>query len=555
MNKKLIYIIAAILVIIVLIFYFSNRNIIKEEIPLVAEGTNWTKEQNINLQQSLIDISEKYLAAVLLTNEVFTTDMSVTTYEEWKEKIDEAEQLWQEIQVDDVEFNNLLNELGVSQGEQVFVPNIEKGSLFGSIVYAESKAIGTPELGAVTAVFDSASHGQKLRTVMDVFGWDAKRALAQIQLEQNLLEAEAWNKEGDTYQRWETAAKVLKDTCKVTVFVGANIITAGGATAALTLGQGTILAVSGASLALEVGEDVYIAMGREGDAAFLRDAQEAIRPVTEIVSIISLKNLGDLNNLFYITDKTGQLYEFAKNGYVKITKKGDQIIISNEKPNVIIGGNDQNKEKQKNLEGTSEHDEPGVQNQQQTSNQQNTGPVESKIVPLDIPQGTMYLEGVLEFPGDTYNFAGGGSTAKYVGNGSITFSIDMTDSYGTGDSTYSIIGQIEGWYQEYVLCNKEAGSYGHYEGGYMCKKDGIDYNIGDWYAIGTKGDLTTEIDGYLDIPNDIYCQYYPSVCQEYPHGRVVLESPDKSFQYMGGFTSKDRTKVEGENWYANVIGN
>ncbi len=554
MNKKIIYIIAAILLVAVLIFYFSNRNIIKEEIPLVAEGTNWTEEQNINLQQSLIDISEKYLEAVLLTNEVFTTNMSATTYGEWKEKTNKAEQLWQEIQTDSVTFNNLLNELGVPQEAQVFVPdNIEKDKLLGSVAYAESKVTATPELGAVTAVFDSASHGQKLRTVMEVFGWDAKRALAQVQLEQNLLEAEAWDKAGDTYQRWETAARALKDTCKVTVFVGANIITAGGATAAVTLGQGTILAISGASLALEVGEDVYIAMGREEDAVFLRDTQKAIKPVTEIISIISLKDIGDPNNLFYITDKAGQLYEFAKDGYVKITKKGNKIIISNEKPEGIKEGNDSTDDSNKSSDNDSQGQGTATQDQQQPSNQQSTGPVEPTIVPLDIPEGTIYLEGVLEFPGDTYSLSG--ATAKEVGSANITFSIDMTDGYGPFDgNSYEITGQIEGSSQEYVLCNEEAGSYGHYEEGYMCKKDGNNYSIGEWYPIGTKRDLATELEGSLDVPNDKYCQYYSSVCQEYPYGRVLLESPDKWMGFMGGFTSEARTRVEGENWYANVVG-
>jgi len=351
MNRRTIYIIIAIFVLIIIlglgIWYFVKQKesqpeeeVTQREVILSSDGANWTPEQNRNLQQGLVNITGKYLDAVLATNAVFLTDIENTTYEEWQEKLSKAIVLWEELEQLEKEMDIVFNDLGIPESnleEQTYLSNYHLASLesfFIPSVYAITKGKGIPELGAVTAVFDSVPHGQKLRRIMEVFGWDRKTAFYHLKREQGLMESEAWDKAGDTYKRWETAARAIKDASKVTVFVGANIISAGGAGAAVGAFQATTMVIGGVSLAIEVGEDVNIAIGNEENAAALRQALEKAKPITEIVSIISLKDIGDPGNLFYIADKAGQLYDAAKEGYLYLIKdeKTGKVIVTTEKP-------------------------------------------------------------------------------------------------------------------------------------------------------------------------------------------------------------------------------
>ena len=86
-------------------------------------------------------------------------------------------------------------------------------------------------------------------------------------------------------------------------------------------------------MVIEVGEDVNIAVGNEENAAVLHELLEKAKPITELVSIVSLSDLGDPGNLFYIADKAGQLYDAAKEGYVYLIKdESGKIIVSTEAP-------------------------------------------------------------------------------------------------------------------------------------------------------------------------------------------------------------------------------
>lgn len=154
---------------------------------------------------------------------------------------------------------------------------------------------------------------------MEVFQWDKETAFYYLKQEQELLTAGAWNKAGDTYKRWETASRAIKDASKVTVFVVGNTLTAGGMSAAVTVGQGASIVVGGASLVMEIGEDVNIAIGNEENAAILNQSLEDISPITDIFSIISLKDIGDPGNLFFLADKAGKLSELAGKGSVYLT--------------------------------------------------------------------------------------------------------------------------------------------------------------------------------------------------------------------------------------------
>jgi len=556
MSKKTIYILSGVVLIIAaaaMIWYFWGQKSKIYETDLVSGNSGWTQEQNYDFQKSIVDASDKYLEAVLATNEVFFTKIESTTYQEWKQKLDEAVQSWGEL--DDIMRDALLlyDELGIPREEvqaQSFIPQSGIKNYFIPAVYA-AKGQGAPELGAVTAVFDSAPHGQKLRRVMEVFGWDSKKAMYYLQQEQNLLEAEAWDKAGDTYQRWETAARAIKDVSKVTVFVGANIITAGGASAAITLGQGVIIGVSGVSLALEVGEDVYISFGVEEDAALIHKTQDMIKPVTEIVSIISLKDLGSPDNLFYIADKATQIASFAKDGYVWITKKGDKIVVSDKKPSRVSlptaspGANtgkteDKTGEQEGNGQGQTAGNKP-------TPNQGKSG---TKEITVETPKGVIRLEGEISLDYyDRSEFVYGGLTQQTKGKVEIEMQIDMKeDPWGPFGNYYNLSGKTTGWSQAYVLCNDKLSSYGKREdGAYACiTGDGVRYEVGEWAPWEDKVDWNADLRGTFEAPNDKYCSYFSDACSKYPYGVIKIDDT-----LWGGLVSE--TRAEGDSWQANVI--
>lgn len=352
MNKKNFYLVGITVLIIIgiAVWHFisekqqstnDEQKIItndRQEITVISDGANFTPEQNIKLQQGLVNSVGKYTEAAIMTNSVFSTDIEKTDYAEWRTKLDKAVQLWEELEVMDKQMNDLLDELKISETPSFTFRPSDVGttdtqrSKFISTVYADSGA-PIPELGAVTAVFDSSSYRNKLRQVMEVFDWDAKKALTVLKQEQNLFTAGAWDKAGDTYQRWETGARIIKDASKVTIFIASNVITAGSATAAAGAFQGVAVVVGGVSLAIEIGEDINIAVGNEDNAAVLRQAQEDMSVITHLVSIASLKDIGDPNNLFYIADTAGKLCDYAKDGYVYLTRGDDgKIFVSKQKP-------------------------------------------------------------------------------------------------------------------------------------------------------------------------------------------------------------------------------
>ena len=126
MNRRTIYIIIAIFVLIIIlglgIWYFVKQKesqpeeeVTQREVILSSDGANWTPEQNRNLQQGLVNITGKYLDAVLATNAVFLTDIENTTYEEWQEKLSKAIVLWEELEQLEKEMDIVFNDLGIPE--------------------------------------------------------------------------------------------------------------------------------------------------------------------------------------------------------------------------------------------------------------------------------------------------------------------------------------------------------------------------------------------------------------------------------------------------------
>ncbi|MEF2174909.1 MAG: hypothetical protein V3575_00435 [Candidatus Absconditabacteria bacterium] len=122
-------------------------------------------------------------------------------------------------------------------------------------------------------------------------GVDAKLAYKILQNTQNQIQADVWNAEGDTFKTLETAATVIKDSCKVIGFVGGIAVTGGAAgfATATTLTK-TAIIVGGADLTLEVTDDASkIALGDNNKISkIVSTARVVTEPVASVLSIYSL---------------------------------------------------------------------------------------------------------------------------------------------------------------------------------------------------------------------------------------------------------------------------
>ena len=145
--------------------------------------------------------------------------------------------------------------------------------------------------GEITDIFDKARAGHKIETLSKHLGVDAQQAYDLLDQAQNFARAEAWHGAGDTFQKLETSAVVIKDGCKVTGFVGGVVLSGGAAgLAGASAATKAAVVVSGADLALEVTEDgANIAYGNNNKVSeFVGDARKFTEPAATILTITTL---------------------------------------------------------------------------------------------------------------------------------------------------------------------------------------------------------------------------------------------------------------------------
>lgn len=257
--KKIIAIISLI-VFLLLVFVF-----------FIFEKNNQIEKKEQQILEKTYNISKKYLALRYQTDLVLFEAEKYENYNDWNSSIDVLLVEWQELDEESLILINLLNDF--------FEP--DQISLGVSSVSALEKS-------EISAIFDSAPAGKKIVTLAKHLGVDAKKAMAILRQDQDQVTADAWNEAGDTFQKLETSATLIKDGCKVAGFVGGIAIT-GGVSAIATgsmLAKATIV-VSGADLVLEVSDDASkIALGNHNKvSAIINDVRKVTEPVATILSI------------------------------------------------------------------------------------------------------------------------------------------------------------------------------------------------------------------------------------------------------------------------------
>ena len=237
------------------------------------------------LFQETMDISVKYLDLRLRTDEILTQASSYNDYEEWQADLNAIMAEWADLETKAEEFEEMADKY--AKNKKISLLNNSYSP------FNKAQAISTQE---INDIFDKAPAGKKIKTLASHLGVDAKRAYAILQQAQNQVQADAWNEAGDTFQKLETSAVVIKDTCKVVGFVGA-IAVSGGTAGLAAAGTATkvAVAVSGADLVLEVSQDAAtIALGNNNKVSeFVADVRVVTEPAAAILAITTIpQNIG-----------------------------------------------------------------------------------------------------------------------------------------------------------------------------------------------------------------------------------------------------------------------
>lgn len=218
--------------------------------------------------------SQEYVFLHWRTEKLLTEASDYPSYSSWKEEMEDLKLDW-------LGFKGRAAQLN------------DRGSYYlgEPISWFEVPLAHAITYGEITDIFDKAPAGRKIKTLADHLEVDAQQAYDLLDQAQNYARAEAWNEAGDTFQKLETSAVVIKDTSKVAGFAGGVVLSGGtaGLAGASAVTKAAVV-VSGADLALEVTEDgANIALGNHNQVSeFVGDARKFTEPAATILTISSL---------------------------------------------------------------------------------------------------------------------------------------------------------------------------------------------------------------------------------------------------------------------------
>jgi hypothetical protein len=229
--------------------------------------------------EDTLKISKEYLRLRYKTENVLVNAKDYESYDAWNTDVELIIQAWE----------NLGNK--VLKLEENAQKISQETTAFNFL--SKAYAYDTKE---VQAVIESAPAGRTIRTLAKHFGVDVKKAQLILNQSQDMATREAWGEAGDAFEKLENQAIVVKDTCKVAVYVGGVVATGGAAgfVASGTLAQVTVV-VTGVDLALEVTEDgAQIALGDKNKvSSFVKDVRTVTEPVATVLTITNIpSNLG-----------------------------------------------------------------------------------------------------------------------------------------------------------------------------------------------------------------------------------------------------------------------
>ena len=254
-------------------------------IILLATGTLYLiNKRNVNpakkvpqkqvVLEKTYNLSKEYVSLRYRTDEVLSSAKNYSDYTTWNNEMSAVVQKWEALEKE---------ALILEKSAEIMAQEKVSFNLVPQAMAYDKKEISD--------IFDNAPAGKKIATLAKHLGVDAKRAFKILQQDQAQVEADGWNEAGDTFQKLETSATIIKDGCKVAGFVGGIAVT--GGTSALAAGSSLAKAaviISGADLTLEITDDgAKIALGNHNKiSAIVGDARKVTEPLATILTIANI---------------------------------------------------------------------------------------------------------------------------------------------------------------------------------------------------------------------------------------------------------------------------
>ncbi len=244
---------------------------------LLSLKNDSSDSEQVVLEQT-IDISKRYLSLRNRTDNILVEAEEYPDYSTWDKDMTTLIRDWNSLDQE-------VKQMGENADEQ-----LEKVAVNYKLVKS-AQAYTAKE---ISDIYDKAPRFKGIATLARHLGVDAKKAQLILNQAQDETTAQGWTEAGDTLQKLETSAVVIKDGCKVTGYVGGVVITggaAGGFAAAGTLTQVTTVVV-GVDLALEVTEDgAQIALGDKNKvSSFVKDIRTVTEPIASVLTITNIPN-------------------------------------------------------------------------------------------------------------------------------------------------------------------------------------------------------------------------------------------------------------------------
>ncbi len=263
--KKIIITIMGLAVVATGVFFFLNNK----------QADKTTLDNQVVLEKTL-NISKLYVSLRYQTDNILLNAKNYPDYQTWNNELNNIIEAWTVLEKEAIILGDLAQKIAEPKQDFSFVSP--------ALAYDKQE---------ISNIFDNAPAGKKIATLAKHLGVDAKMANKILQQDQAQVEADAWTEAGDSFQKLETSATLIKDGCKVAGFVGGIVITGGTSAVAAgsTLAKAAVI-VSGADLTLEVSDDAAkIALGNNNKiSSLINDARKVTEPISTILTISEIPN-------------------------------------------------------------------------------------------------------------------------------------------------------------------------------------------------------------------------------------------------------------------------
>ncbi len=303
----------------------GRQDIVSVSLPAVSD-------ERAVLEQAGAMATRLYVIARLKTDALLEYDHERGSIDQLKTMTADALEAWRRCDLANTEAAELTDYAqGLRYTESTPEANMSytavrpaSGGLFVTTAYAAEENAAVKWAKELTEKYDSYPAGQKVRQLAENLGTDAKKAYAQLQMAQNILEGEAYSAEGDTMQNFENAAMATKTVCKTGLYIGGVVAGGGVANGILEAGGmviggvDTIVDIASTGSTIICGENSRVTMASND----FKDFMGPISAVSGGVNILTggikfagnaADKMGSIDKLSYIGES---LHDFVRDGKI-----------------------------------------------------------------------------------------------------------------------------------------------------------------------------------------------------------------------------------------------